>query len=98
VGMTEAQARKALPNVQTGQSNDSTRVWIHRGDELIKVVADADRGVLVGATAAGPAGGEVLSALTVAIHAEVPIERLIHMMYAYPTFHRGIQTALKALA
>ncbi|WP_117208771.1 dihydrolipoyl dehydrogenase family protein [Allorhizocola rhizosphaerae] len=98
VGMTEAQARKALPNVQTGQSNDSTRVWIHRGEELIKVVADADRGVLVGATAAGPAGGEVLSALTVAIHGEVPIERLIHMMYAYPTFHRGIQTALKSLA
>ncbi len=98
VGMTEAQARKALPNVHTGQSNDSTRSWIHKSEELIKVVADADRGILVGATAVGPMGGEVLSALTVAIHAEVPIDRLIHMMYAYPTFHRGIQTALKGLS
>ena len=28
---------------------------------------DADRGVLVGATSAGPSGGEVLSALAVAV-------------------------------
>jgi hypothetical protein len=34
----------------------------------------------------------------VAIHAEVPVERLIHMIYAYPTFHRGIQAALQSLS
>lgn len=97
VGMTEAQARKAFTNVQTGDSSGSTRSWIHDGPGLIKVVADADRGVLVGATAVGPMGGEVMSALAVAVHGEVPIERLKHMIYAYPTFHRGIETAVKAL-
>jgi pyruvate/2-oxoglutarate dehydrogenase complex dihydrolipoamide dehydrogenase (E3) component len=61
------------------------------------VIADTDRGVLVGATSAGPVGGEVLGALVVAVHAEVPVERLRHMIYAYPTFHRGIEDALRDL-
>ena len=53
--------------------------------------------MLVGATSAGPMGGEVLSALVVAVHAEVPVERLRNMIYAYPTFHRGIEDALRSL-
>ena len=36
---------------------------------MIKLVADADRGVLVGATAVGPSGGEMLSMLATAVHA-----------------------------
>lgn len=77
----------------------TARGWIHKaGNEgVIKLVADADRGVLVGATSAGPVGGEVLGALVVAVHAEVPVERLRHMIYAYPTFHRGIEDALRDL-
>ncbi|HEY2576050.1 MAG TPA: NAD(P)/FAD-dependent oxidoreductase, partial [Streptosporangiaceae bacterium] len=58
---------------------------------------DAERNVLIGATSAGPAGGEVLSALVVAIHGEVPVARLRSMIYAYPTFHRAIEDALKDL-
>ena len=57
----------------------------------------AQGGVLVGATSAGPTGGEVLSALAVAVHAGVPITQLQQMIYAYPTFHRAIETALKEL-
>jgi pyruvate/2-oxoglutarate dehydrogenase complex dihydrolipoamide dehydrogenase (E3) component len=101
VGMTEKQARAAGLNVRTGltQIPASTRGWIHKaGNEgFIKLVADADRGVLVGATSAGPTGGEVLSALAVAVHAEVPVHSLRQMIYAYPTFHRAIGEALKEL-
>src|SRR4051812_3185786 len=100
VGMTEAQAREKLANVQVGVTplGETTRGWIAKADGLIKVVADADRGVLVGATTMGPAGGEVLGALAVAVHGEVPIERLRSMIYAYPTLHRGIEDALGRLA
>lgn len=101
VGMTEAQARDAGITVQTGMAPVpvTTRGWIHKAgnDGFIKLVADADRGVLVGATSAGPWGGEVLSGLAVAIHGEVPVDRLRHMIYAYPTFHRGIGEAVKDL-
>ncbi|NJP69040.1 dihydrolipoyl dehydrogenase family protein [Streptomyces spiramenti] len=50
-----------------------------------RLVADADRGVLVGATFAGPAVTEMLHAATVAVVAEVPVERLAHAVPAYPT-------------
>jgi hypothetical protein len=39
----------------------------------------------------------VLGALAVAVHGRVPVERLRHMIYAYPTFHRGIEDALRDL-
>jgi hypothetical protein len=42
-------------------------------------------------------GGEVLSALAVAVHGAVPVDTLRHMIYAYPTFHRGIEDALRQL-
>jgi pyruvate/2-oxoglutarate dehydrogenase complex dihydrolipoamide dehydrogenase (E3) component len=102
VGLTEAQAREQGLEVRTGttQIPDSARGWIHKAgnDGFIKVIEDARRGVLVGATSAGPAGGEVLSALAVAVRGEVPVATLRNMPYAYPTFHRAIETALADLA
>lgn len=101
VGLTEQQAVDAGLRVRVGtaETSSGSRGWIHGpGNEgLIKLVADADRGVLVGATAMGPAGGEVLGALCVAVHAQVPIDSLRSMIYAYPTFHRGIEDALRDL-
>jgi pyruvate/2-oxoglutarate dehydrogenase complex dihydrolipoamide dehydrogenase (E3) component len=64
---------------------------------FIKLVADRDRGVLVGASCAGPMGGEVLSMLTLAVHAAVPVSRLRQMIYAYPTFHGAVYDALRQL-
>ncbi|MEV6305885.1 NAD(P)/FAD-dependent oxidoreductase [Actinoplanes sp. NPDC051861] len=102
VGLTEQQARDKGLNVTVGQVplTATSRGFIHGpGNEgVIKVVADADRGVLVGATTAGPAGGEMIGALAVAVHGEVPISTLLSTIWAYPTFHRGIGDALKALA
>ena len=100
VGMTERQARDAGLRVRVGSTDlgASARGWIHRGEGLVKLVEDADRGVLVGATAVGPSGGEVLSALAVAVHAEVPTATLGSMIYAYPTFHRAIESALADLS
>jgi pyruvate/2-oxoglutarate dehydrogenase complex dihydrolipoamide dehydrogenase (E3) component len=102
VGLTEAQARGEGVAVRTGitQLPSSARGWIHNAgnDGFIKLVEDAGRGVLVGATSAGPAGGEVLGALVVAMHAQVPVADLRTMIYAYPTFHRAIEAALADLA
>ncbi|MCW2850308.1 MAG: FAD-dependent pyridine nucleotide-disulfide oxidoreductase [Marmoricola sp.] len=100
VGMTEKQARDAGLNVRVGLTDlaSSTRGWIAKGQGLIKLVEDADRGVLVGATAAGPSGGEILGMLTTAVHAEVPTDTLKSMIYAYPTFHRAVESALKDLS
>jgi pyruvate/2-oxoglutarate dehydrogenase complex dihydrolipoamide dehydrogenase (E3) component len=101
VGLSEQKAREQGLHVRVGFTElpASTRGWIHKAGNqgFIKLVEDADRGVLVGAASAGPTGGEVLGLLTLAVHAEVPTERLRHMIYAYPTFHRAIEAALKDL-
>lgn len=99
VGMTEKQARDAGLDVATGVTDlaSSSRGWIAKEVGVIKLVADRGRGVLVGATAVGPSGGEVLSMLTTAVHAEVPIATLRTMHFAYPTYHRAVESALAAL-
>ncbi|UYM04760.1 dihydrolipoyl dehydrogenase family protein [Solicola gregarius] len=100
-GLTESQARDQGIRVSTGYTDltASSRGYIHKigNDGFIKLVADADRGVLVGATSAGPSGGEVLGALAVAIRGEVPVDTLAHSIWAYPTFHRAIETAVADL-
>ena len=58
---------------------------------------DRNKGVLVGATVVGPAAGEVLSMLALAVHAEVPVSALRSMNYAYPTLHRAIESAVGRL-
>ena len=54
--------------------------------------------MLVGATVVAPYGGEVIGMLVTAVHGEVPVARLRTMHFAYPTFHRTIEAALKRLA
>jgi pyruvate/2-oxoglutarate dehydrogenase complex dihydrolipoamide dehydrogenase (E3) component len=101
VGQSEAEAREAGIEVavSTVDIERTSRGWIHgpgtRG--LIKLVADRERGVLVGATVVAPYGGEVIGMLVTAVHAAVPVRDLRRMHFAYPTFHRGIEAALSRL-
>jgi pyruvate/2-oxoglutarate dehydrogenase complex dihydrolipoamide dehydrogenase (E3) component len=97
VGMSEASAREHGIDVRTATGDMGTRGWIAAEPGLIKLVADAGRGILVGGTAVGPSGGEVLSMITTAVHAEIPITTLADMHFAYPTFHRGMQPVLQQL-
>jgi pyruvate/2-oxoglutarate dehydrogenase complex dihydrolipoamide dehydrogenase (E3) component len=101
VGLSVEAARNEGRTVRTGVSSlpESTRGWIHGpgNDGFIKLVQDADSGVIVGATSVGPVGGEVLSMLTLAVHAELQLETLRSMIYAYPTFHRAIEPAIAEL-
>jgi pyruvate/2-oxoglutarate dehydrogenase complex dihydrolipoamide dehydrogenase (E3) component len=101
VGLSTAAARDAGIDVAVGRAlvPSTARGWLHKtGNEgFIQVVADRQRGVLVGATSMGPNGGEVLGLLTLAVHARTPIEQLRTMIYAYPTFHRGIEDALREM-
>jgi pyruvate/2-oxoglutarate dehydrogenase complex dihydrolipoamide dehydrogenase (E3) component len=98
VGLTEKAAREQGLNVRTAAGDLGTRGFIAEDPGPVKLVADADRGVLVGGTVVGRMGGEVLSMIVTAVHAEIPITVLADMHFAYPTFHRGLQPVLRALA
>src|SRR5467141_2350474 len=100
-GLTEEQARTQGINVRTGlqKASVTSRGWIHGpgNDGFIKVVEDADRGVLVGATTMGPRGGDLLGIFELAIKMQIPSDELRHLIYAYPTFYRGTGEAVRKL-
>lgn len=64
---------------------------------LLKLTADADRRVVVGAVAVGPEAGEWIGQLTLAVRAEVPIDVLLDTIQPYPTFSEAIFSALQEL-
>jgi pyruvate/2-oxoglutarate dehydrogenase complex dihydrolipoamide dehydrogenase (E3) component len=98
VGLSEAQAKEQGIDVRTSLVEDlGSRGWIVMHEGLIKLVADRERGVLVGASVVGPAAGEIFSMLVTAVHAEVPVETLRTMHYAYPTLHRSVESAVGGL-
>ena len=89
VGLTEAAARARGLDVWTAEQDlaaiagaalvaDDPRGWA-------KLVVDAERAVVVGATFVGPDVAELLHSATVAVVGEVPLERLWHAVPSYPT-------------
>ncbi len=102
VGRTAQKAHEQGVNVRVGltETKSSARGWIHGpGAEhgVTKLVADADRDILVGGSVMGPAAGEIVGFLTLAIKEQIPIGRLRDLIYPYPTFVRGVEDALRQL-
>jgi pyruvate/2-oxoglutarate dehydrogenase complex dihydrolipoamide dehydrogenase (E3) component len=103
VGLSEAQAREKGIDVKTGGIPDTlnmtTRGYIHgEPGGMVKLVADRQRGVLVGATIVGPTAGEMIHEMTVAIRGGVPLATLADTIHAFPTFSRDNQAVFQDLA
>ena len=101
VGISEKQARDRGINVKVAIEDveNSTRGWIHgRPFGLVKVVADADRRVLVGATLVGPRSGELLNEISLALRTEASLDLLADMMHPFPSFGRIFQGVFAKLA
>jgi pyruvate/2-oxoglutarate dehydrogenase complex dihydrolipoamide dehydrogenase (E3) component len=64
---------------------------------FLRVFADRERRVLVGATAVGPEAGEWLGQLTLAIKAEIPVDVLLDTIQPYPTFSEAVFFAVRDL-
>jgi len=65
---------------------------------LVKLAADREERVLVGAVAVGPEAGEWLGQLTLAVRARVPVDVLLDTIQPYPTFSEAIFSALVELS
>jgi pyruvate/2-oxoglutarate dehydrogenase complex dihydrolipoamide dehydrogenase (E3) component len=64
---------------------------------FVKLAADPERRVLVGAVAVGPEAGEWCQQLTLAIRAEVQIDTLLDVIQPFPTFSEAVLWALLEL-
>jgi pyruvate/2-oxoglutarate dehydrogenase complex dihydrolipoamide dehydrogenase (E3) component len=89
VGPTEAEARDLGLAVRALTTDTGAVAGAYtRGNGIhgtSKLVVDADRGVLVGATFTGPDVQELLHAATVAVVGAVPLETLWHAVPSFPT-------------
>jgi len=89
VGLTEAQARERGIDVRavTYGTGDVPGAYT-RGNGIkgtSKLVVDASRGVVAGATFTGPDVQELLHSATIAVVAEVPLDTLWHAVPSFPT-------------
>ncbi|WP_433432446.1 dihydrolipoyl dehydrogenase family protein [Nonomuraea sp. CA-141351] len=89
VGLTEKQARErglAVRTVTTGTGDvDGARVLGVGITGTCKLVVDADRKVLAGATFTGPGVQELLHSATIAIVGEMPLDTLWQAVPPFPT-------------
>lgn len=101
VGMTAAQATEA------GIATAAARVDladVERGSTygqdiggMAGVLADAERGVLIGAHAVGPAASEWIHLAVLAVKAEIPVEVVRDTIAQFPTFSEAFVTAAREL-
>jgi pyruvate/2-oxoglutarate dehydrogenase complex dihydrolipoamide dehydrogenase (E3) component len=102
VGMSEADAKAAGRDIATVVKKvpATFRGWVHgpNNDGVIKLVVDRKTGALIGATAVGPNGGEVLGLLSAVVHAGLPLATLRRMIWAFPTFYGAIGEAIGGYA
>jgi pyruvate/2-oxoglutarate dehydrogenase complex dihydrolipoamide dehydrogenase (E3) component len=68
----------------------------HRG--ALKLVADRERGVLIGATLVTPRAGEILGELVLAIKLAVRLHTLADVIHPFPAFNRMLGESLGELA
>jgi pyruvate/2-oxoglutarate dehydrogenase complex dihydrolipoamide dehydrogenase (E3) component len=101
VGLTAARARAAGLNVLTAARDlaDEARTAIDRAAAgSLVLVADRDRRVLVGAAALGPGADSWIGEATVAIRARVPLDVLVDVVHAFPTYGEAFEVPLRELA
>jgi pyruvate/2-oxoglutarate dehydrogenase complex dihydrolipoamide dehydrogenase (E3) component len=99
VGITEAEAREQGLDVEVGLKRTpyTFRGWLDMATSgVIKVIADRESGMLLGASASGPRASEILGLLTFAVHTNAKLDDLRSMIYAFPTFYGGVGETIGA--
>ncbi len=101
-GLTEEQAREQgieVASVTLDMTKVLARPWTYEENPRghFGLVADRGRGVLVGAWAVAPQAGEWIHQASLAIRAEIPIEKLLDGVYQFPTFSEAYIEALEQL-
>ena len=101
VGLSEGAARARGIEVVVARADpaETARGYIHdfhRG--ALKLVADRDRGVLIGATLVTPRAGEIVGELVLAIKLATPLHTLADVIHPFPAFNRMLGASLQELA
>src|SRR5207245_4537221 len=85
--------------VVTMDPAETARGYIHdfHGGTL-KLIADKERGVLVGATLVTPRAGEILGELVVALKLGAPLRAVADVIHPFPAFNRVLGAGVGGVA
>jgi pyruvate/2-oxoglutarate dehydrogenase complex dihydrolipoamide dehydrogenase (E3) component len=100
VGLTEEQAWQAGHEVKVGMARfrDSTRAFIEgERDGLVKLVADAVTGEVLGGHVVGENAGELIHQVVAVMAARSPAEAVADAIHVYPTWSQSLRTAWRDL-
>ena len=100
VGLTEAEARAAGHEVKVG-----TALFAHTGrakaigqtEGMVKLIADAENGELLGGHILGPRADDLIHEVAVAMHEHGTFERLTKTIHIHPTLAEAVKSAAKGL-
>jgi len=103
VGLTAAQAAArgiATAAAEISIPDSADRSWTYERDPrgTAGVLADRDRGVLIGAWAVAPLASEWIHYAALAIRAQIPISVLLDQVAQYPTYTEAWHAALEQLS
>ncbi|WP_273844009.1 dihydrolipoyl dehydrogenase family protein [Rubrobacter calidifluminis] len=101
-GLTADQARErgidaAVASIDLAESIARPYTYEENPRGTLSLVADRERGVLVGAWAVAPLAGEWIHEAALAIRAEIPIEKLLDSVAQFPTYSEAYLEALEKL-
>jgi pyruvate/2-oxoglutarate dehydrogenase complex dihydrolipoamide dehydrogenase (E3) component len=102
VGLTQAQAEdqgRSVAAAEIDLTEAIARPWTYEKDPRghLGVLADRERGVLLGAWAVGPQASEWIHTAALAVREEIPIDRLLDQVAQFPTYNEGYLKALQQL-
>jgi dihydrolipoamide dehydrogenase len=98
IGMTEEEARRQGYDVRAGISDLSTNaraVALGAREGLVKVIAEAELGEILGVHVIGPAAEELLAAAATAMQAEVTVHDLAAIVHWHPSIAEGLSAAAR---
>ncbi len=101
-GLTKHQAdQQGVPTVtaEIDLAHALARPWTYERDPRgnLGLMADSEKGVLVGAWAVAPQAGEWIHQASLAIRARIPIGVLLDQVAQFPTYSEGYLAALESL-
>jgi dihydrolipoamide dehydrogenase len=96
VGMNEEQAKEKGLTVKTGRFDfrNNGRALCHAEREgFVKVITEADSGVILGARILGPHASELITELTLAVDQKIKAEVLADLIHPHPTLAEAVMEA-----
>ncbi len=100
VGMTEKEARAAGRAISVGSfpfSANSRAAATRQREGLVKLIADAESGQILGGAVVGPCASELVSALAVAVEMGATADEVADTIQSHPTFAEAIHEAALCL-